>query len=57
MHANQSSNLHLLMQVRLFAIKWIDIGAPLHCLVRNFETLKDTFVETVLAQQEFVHAL
>ena len=57
MDTNQCRNLHLLVQVRLFAIEWIDIGAPLHCLVRNFETLKDTFVKTVLAQQEFVHAL
>ena len=57
MHANQRGNLHLLMQVRLFAIKWIDVGTPLHCFVRHIKTLEDTFIEAVLAQQQFMNAL
>ena len=57
MHANQSGNLHLLVQVRFFTIKWVDVGAPLHCFIRNFKALENAFVEAVLTQQQFMNAL
>ena len=54
---NEVGHLHLLMQHLLFAVGLIVVGSPLLGLVRHAKACENLVIETVLTNQQFVHAL